>query len=260
MSTLQTLSFLIHARAKQGKSTLGATSPPPVCIFDAEGSTKFLTIRMVTWDPVREPPPVYDGSWDAAIVNVTRVADVEKGLEWLISGQHHFRSVVVDSVTEVQRKLKTSLVGAEKMQWDNWDDLLRHLDVLIRGLRDLTQHPTNPLLTATFIVETKQKDGRYIPNLQGQIASSVPYWFDVVGYMIVEPKLNGDGIQMVDETGRRLRDRKLLISEDNFLYEAGHRVAGRLPDVIPLYDHDHPEYGGYTISSMLTTVFPALAG
>jgi hypothetical protein len=248
---MQTMSVLIHGRAKVGKSTLGGTAPPPVVIFDAEGSTKFLPLRMIPWNPVYEPAPAYDGTWDAAIVNVTQYADLDAGFQKLSTGQHHFRSLVLDSVSEAQRKLKDKVAGAEAMKFDHWDELLRNMVVLIRGFRDLTQHPTNPLMMAAFITETKLREGKYVPAMQGQISDNLPYWFDLVGYLWVETARDPtSGQPQVDPaTGRTVKTRHLLVSPDNPLYEAGERVQGRLPDIVTEPD----------LSTMLVTVFPSLA-
>jgi hypothetical protein len=247
---MQSMSFLIHGGAKVGKSSLGGTSPPPMLILDAEGSTKFLSLRFRPWRPQVEAAPHYDGTWDAAVVNVTEYADLEAAWHKLLTGQHHFRSLVFDSVTEGQRKLKQRIVGTAKMGRDNWDELLRNMDVLVRGFRDLTQHPTNPLLTATFICETRMdKDrGKYVPNLQGQISTNVPYWFDVCGYLWQEVYRGSDGAPLLDENGRQRKFTRLLTTSTHPMYEAGERVQGRLPDVID----------NANIYQMLVTVFPSL--
>jgi len=248
---MPSLSFLVHGGAKVGKSTLGGTSPRPIVILDAEGSTQFLPLRFWNadggWDPRTQPPPAYDGTWDAAVVHVRQFEDLDAAKGRLLTGQHHFRSLVFDSVTEGQRKLKQHLVGAGKMSRETWDDLLRNMDVLLRDLRDLTRHPTNPLQTATFICETRLKDGKYKPVLQGQLADAVPYWFDVVGYLWQEQQLGVDGTPAHDPTtGKALKLCRLLTTSANPLYEAGERVQGRLPDVV-----DQPD-----ISTLLATVFP----
>jgi len=247
----RSLTVLVHAYAKVGKSTLASTSPQPVCILDAEGSTDFLPIRMKDWDPVREPPPVYDGTWDAAVVTVRNIQDVDKAFEWLVTGQHNFRSVVLDSVTEIQRKLKQQIIGADKPDWGTWDEILRQLDYLVRGFRDLTKHPLNPLLTCVVVCETiENKNDRLVPNLQGKIAPSVPFWFDLVGYLWMEPDRDPETMMTrKDSNGRTLKKRFLRISQDDPKIEAGERVQGRLPDII-----ENPN-----ISHMLVTVFPELA-
>lgn len=245
---LETLSVLVHANSKVGKSTLAGTAPPPLVIFDAEGSTKFLPLRKVVWDPLREGPPQYDGTWEAAVVNVHSFDVLAQGLNWLRTGNHQFRSLVLDSITEAQRKLKTKLVGANKMQRENWDELLRNMDDVIRGFRDLTQHPINPMMVTVFIAETRPVDGKFKPYMQGQISVSLPYWMDLVGYLWVEQVRGPDGTQAIDERGKPAKVRRLLIAPDNPLYEAGERVQGRLPDVI-----DNPN-----ISQMFVQVYPHL--
>jgi hypothetical protein len=58
-----------------------------------------------------------------------------------------------------------------------------------------------------------------VPNMQGAIATSMPYWVDICGYMN----------QSVDETGKYQTN---LLVKNHPKYEAGERVQGRLPDVI----------------------------
>lgn len=246
---LDTLSILVHAQSKVGKSTLAGTAPAPMVIFDAEGSTKFLPLRKIMWDPLRDEPPQWDGSWDAAVVNVHSYDVLDQGYRWLMTGKHQFRSLVLDSISEVQRKLKTKLVGIQKMQRDNWDDLLRNMDGLIRGFRDLTQHPHKPMQVVVFIAETRLMDGKYKPYLQGQITTALPYWMDLVGYLWVEPQISAGGAPVLDDYGKPSKIRRLLISADNPLYEAGERVQGRLPDIV-----DQPN-----ITQMLLNVYPHLS-
>lgn len=249
-SVLDTLSILVHAKSKVGKSTLAATAPKPLVLFDAEGSTKFLPLRKIAWDPLRTPPPQYDGTWEAAIVNVHDFDVLAEGYRWLLTGQHQFRSLVLDSVTEGQRKLKTKLVGANKMDRSDWDELLRQMDSVVRGLRDLTQHPINPIWVAVFVSETRLgEQGKFYPYMQGQLASSLPYFLDIVSYMWVEPLLGPSGEALLDPAGRPAKVRRLGIAPDHPMYEAGERVQGRLPDVI-----DHPD-----ITQMFLTIYPHLA-
>lgn len=244
---LETLSLLVHADAKVGKSTLGATAPVPMLILDAEGSTKFLPIRKVEWSPQQGPPPTWDGTWDACIVIVREYETMQLAYQWLVYGQHNFRSVVLDSISEVQRRLKNALVGTAAMQMQNWGDLLVKMDALIRGFRDLTQHPTNPIQVAVFIAETRETLGKWKPYLQGQIAVMLPYWVDVVGYLYAQPWFDGTGQPLLDEFGQQRLRRHLLVAPHP-QFEAGERVQGRLRHVV-----DDPN-----ITNILLQVYPNL--
>lgn len=240
MTLIQTLSLLIHADSKVGKSTLGATCPPPVLILDAEGSTKFLPVSKITWDPIQGPPPTPDGTWTHCIVVVRDFEALRMAFQWLVHGQHGFRSIVIDSISEVQRKLKNNLVGTEAMKMQDWGELLTKMDGLIRGYRDLTLHPTNPVQVAMFIAETRETGGKWRPYMQGQISVALPYWMDLVGFLYVEEVPSADGTTSV-------KQRQLLISPHP-QYEAGERVQGRLPDVIA-----EPN-----VTAMLHAVYPEL--
>lgn len=238
---IETLSILVHADSKVGKTTFSATSPQPILALDAEGGWKFIPLRKVLWDPQQGPPPAYDGTWDVCVVMVRDWATVQMVEQWLVSGQHHFKSLVVDSISEIQRRCKANMVGTEQMKMQDWGQLLALMDATIRGLRDLTLHPTNPLQAVVFIAETRQsQSGKWKPYMQGQISVALPYWMDIVGYLFVQDTLDANG----QPSGKM---RRLLISPHND-FEAGERVQGRLGGVV-----DHPN-----VAAMLQAVYPQL--
>ena len=239
---IETLSFLVHANSKVGKTTLAATSPVPILALDAEGGWKFINARMIQWDPIQGPPPMWDGTWDVCHVLVRSWDTLGYAYQWLATGQHNFRSLVIDSITEIQRRLKENLVGTEAMRMQDWGVLLAKMDGLIRGFRDLTLHPTNPIQVVVFIAETKDNGkGKMIPSMQGQIGNALPYWMDVVGYLWAQDVPNAAG--QMDGT----KVRRLLVSPSD-QFEAGERVQGRLPSVI-----DYPN-----VTRMLLDVYPSL--
>lgn len=226
------LSLLVHAGTKTGKSTLSSTAPLPICVLDAEGGWRFIRkagfdgkpLRKKHWNPALGPPPSYDGTWDVCIVTVTQWETLTQVYAWLTQSPHDFRSLVLDSITEMQRRLKANLRGTEQMRIQDWGDLLTRMDALIRGFRDLTIVPTNNIDVVVFIAETEEKNGKWRPAMQGQISRSAPYWMDVIGYLYVEPTLDKDG----QATGKV---RKLLVTPHPQI-EAGERVQGVLGDVI----------------------------
>lgn len=214
---MRSLSLLVHGLSKTGKTWLGDTAPAPRCVLDAEGGNRFTASRKVYWDPTQSAPPAADGTWDTCVVLVRDFQTIQQAYQWFAAGQHPFRSVIVDSISEVQQRCVDSLVGTDPMKMQNWGDLLRQMSDLVRKLRDLTIHPSNPLEAIVIIAMTRKVDGeRYVPYVQGQLATTLPYYIDVTGYFFTEQ--GPDGLV-----------RRLLVAPHP-QFEAGDRT-GRLGDL-----------------------------
>jgi hypothetical protein len=245
----RSLSMLIHTWSKIGKSTLGASAPYPICIVDAEGGTKFLAnsawltarlgrpLNLAPWDPRNAPPELVDGQ-DGVMVTVHSWEDVTLVRQWLLTHRHPFRSVVVDSITEVQRRLKKNLKGEEALQIQDWGVLLTKMDSFIREVRDLSNDQYSPVEVVVFIAETRQVNGKYVPYMQGQMATSFPYTVDICGFLYVENDPDADGQPTIPT-------RKLLVTPHP-QFEAGERVQGAVgpvisqPDVSAIRDAVYP--------------------
>lgn len=230
----RSLTVLVHGPSKAGKSSLAATAPKPLLYLDVEHGHKFLSNlgRVRYWDPKAETVPEFDGSWDTVVVPVLTYADMESSFKYLKLGQHSFRSVILDSVSELQVKLIDQLVGTEQVKMQTWGVLLRSLGDMMRGLRDLTMHPTNPL-EAVVITSMSQVDQTSVahPYLQGQLKTQLPYLYDILGYIRMEEWPNPDPTQPPYKL------RRMYIETTNFA-EAGERVQGRLGAIVEQPDLD----------------------
>jgi hypothetical protein len=210
------ISMIAYGPSKSGKSTLGDTTPAPRLVLDAEMGSRFTPSKKIKWDPTRERPPEPDGTWETAIVPVHSYQTVLKAYEWLNSGQHPFRSVVMDSISEIQQRLADSLVGTNPMQLQDWGTMLRQASALVRQFRDLTTHQIKPLDAILFIAMANQRqDGTFYPHVQGQLKTTLPYYVDVLAYLSPVPLEDGSIA------------RRLLIGPTPG-YDTGERVAGRL--------------------------------
>lgn len=230
------LSVLVHGHSGAGKSTLGISAPTPQLFLDVEAGARFLPTRKVRWNPAAgEEPPVADGTWDTAVVTVGTFQDAIKAYEWLKSGKHPFRSVILDSISELQAKAQEEVAGRNQMKTQDWGQLLSKIAFFCRDLRDLTTHPVKPLEAVVVTAMSRTTDGVTKPYLQGQVASQVPYWFDISSYLFVD--------QVANETGEVVNVRKLLTTTHPE-YEAKSRVPN-LPGII-----DNPN-----VSVMLDNIF-----
>lgn len=224
----RSLSILVHGESKAGKSTLASTAPAPRLMMDVEAAARFLPGKKVYWnplDPKNPKPPEWDGEWETCVVVTDTYEVALKTYDWLKSGKHDFKSVILDSISELQAKVKEAVNGRNKMQIQHWGDLGSKLAFFCRDLRDLTAHPDDPIEAVVITSMTKvSNEGESRPFIQGNVANQLPYWFDVTSYIYVD--------QVADEeTGEMSLERMLLVEPMNGII-AGNRVGGRLPEII----------------------------
>lgn len=236
----RSLSILIHGASKAGKTTLAATAPAPRVLCDVESASRFLPIKRVIWDPADGPPPSWDGTWDTCVVPTRDWSTVERVYHWLNSGKHDFKSLVVDSISELQSRLieqETSQDRRKQLQQRDWGVVYRVVGGLVRDLRDLTMHPTKPLECVAMTAMTKKVNDRYRPWVQGQLQDVLPYLMDAVTYLYVD--------QDVDTLTGESREVRRLLTRQTDEFEAGERVGGAWPVVI-----DDP-----SLTEMITAIF-----
>jgi hypothetical protein len=226
----RSLTLMVYGESKVGKSTFAVTAPYPRLMLDVEGGHRFLPINVKYWDPMREEPPVADGSWDTVVVQVRDYDTVLKAFQWLQAGKHQFKSLIIDSISELQVKCMDNIAGTEQMKMQQWGELLRHMGHLLRDLRDLTSHPTAPLEAVVMTaMASRGQDDRMHPYLQGQLKVQAPYFYDVLGYISNELVPNPDPTQVP------YRARRMYVERTDE-FEAGERVQGRLGSVVEQHE------------------------
>ena len=207
-------------------STFAATAPKPILLLDAEHGHKFLPGTIKMWDPMMESPPECDGSWDICVVVVSNPDIVLHALQWLQSGQHCFKSVVIDSISEVQNLVIQQFSTSDKpMTQQEWGRLLSVIGDIMRSFRNLTVHPTKPLTAVVLTAMTTHKDNKWQPFLRGQAQSLPAYLFDIAGY------LNVEGYPHPDPSQGTYYVRRLYIGPNNNVV-SGERVGGKLGTIV----------------------------
>ena len=239
----RSLTLLVHGAPKSGKSSLAATAPGPRLFLDIEHGAKFLNIKPIMWDPALEEPPTYDGTWDTAIVPVRDYDSVLRAHQWLQSGKHPFKSVIIDSISELQAKVLENVAGREQIKTQQWGEILRHMAGMMRDLRDLTAHPTNPLECVVMTCMSRDVNGRMTPYLQGQAATIAPYITDLTGYLAIEEFPHPDPSQPPFKARRMY-----IVATPEAM--AGERVGGRLGEIV--------EQGDLDMAKMINKIFGAV--
>lgn len=210
------LNIGIHGDAGAGKSVLAASGPPPRLILDAEAGAEYLPGKLIEWDPIADAPPKKSDTWDTCVVKVREFAVVDSAYQWLVSGDHPFESLSLDSVTEIQDKCGRAITGgAGNLENSQWQELLRAMNEKLRAFRDLKNHPTHPLWSVAYVTMTETRNNRRVPMAQGKLRDMLPYFVDVFGYLEVG----------LDEM---LEEQRILHLRPTATYIAKERVGGRL--------------------------------
>ena len=228
------MSFLVYGKSKQGKSTLSLTTPAPRLILDTESAARFLKTKKVYWDPTRDAPPEDDGTWETCIVSVDNIRKAKRAYEYLKAGKHPFNSVILDSISELQEKVKGETTNRSQPKIQEWGTIGAEMAYLAGDLRDLTTNAVQPvksvLIVATSTDPRYDEHGNIVakgrPAAQGSFKEKVQYYFDAVGYVYLAdvPDENGE-VQQVQclqvkasdkyEVGTRAPDLPNIIAEPN---------------------------------------------
>ena len=184
------LNVLIYGESGVGKTTLAGSADAvpnmrPVLVIDIEGGTESLRhsypqvehVRVNNW---KEMQSVYD--------------DIHRG-------SHGFQTVVLDSLTEIQKfdmyNIMTDLIkqrpdlDPDIPSMREWGKNLEHMRRFVRGFRDL---PINTLFTALVKSDKDARTGatKFKPSLSGKLADEVAAFLDVVVYYYVK-QVNKEG-------------------------------------------------------------------
>lgn len=221
MTQRDALVLLVHGEPGAGKSWLGQTAPSPRLVLDAEGGSrtprrlgpdgKSVRIKQIVWNPRTEPMPE-PGDWESCRVVVHHYDDIVEVYKVLNAGNHPFKSVVLDSVTEIQKRCKDAIrTGDEAMDQRLWGVLLDRMELQIRQYRDLATHPVRPLEAIVILALTVERSLKFKPAVQGALGVSLPGFVDVIGFLT----------QAVDEDGK---DYTRLLIRPHERYEAKDRT------------------------------------
>lgn len=190
------LSVLMHGPAGAGKTTLSLTGPKPILFLDAETASRFIpkTFRKIKWDPSKDSQaPKYDGTWDVCVVRIKDWETADKIVKILGTHRHSFRTVVVDSVSEILIKAKES-ISKDVFKIQNWGELGQNMGKFLRSLRDITADEDSSIEMLAMISATKEYNVgsdtkpqmQFRPLLEGSVKDTIQYLYDILAFIELE--------------------------------------------------------------------------
>lgn len=176
-----TVNMLIYGESGAGKTTLaGSADDVPemrkVLVLDIEGGTLSLKSRYPNVESVRIK------SWQ----------DMQNVYDELFKAQHDYNTIIIDSLTEVQKMSMDQVMVNLIMQHEErdpdvpgireWNINIEQTRKFVRAFRDL---PVTTIFTALAKTDKNQFTGssRTKPSLSGKVADEVAGFLDIVVYL-----------------------------------------------------------------------------
>lgn len=211
--------MLFYGDSGVGKTTIAGSadavpSMRPVLFVDIEGGTESLKHSYPEVDTVR-------------VLNWAQMQDLYNEL---YEGNHPYKTIVLDSLTEIQKFNMYSIMGKviqkrpdldeDVPSMREWGINLEQMRKFVRGFRDLEMHT---IFTALAKSDKDQKSGvtTVKPSLSGKLADEVAAFLDVVCYYYVKQIGDGEDAEF----------RRLLLTQKTDQHIAKDRT-GKLPMIL----------------------------
>lgn len=225
------LKFLIYGSNGVGKTTLSETAND----CPATARALFINVEGGMLSVVHKNPDVVD---------LKRFDQLEEIFWFLAKGNHNYKTVIIDSLSELQlfnldaivaeQMKRPSAKGAEHHGLDDvWkEDYGRSTQELRRVTRQFRDLPMHVIFTCldSFTMD-KNGEERVYPALTPKLRNSVLGYMDVVGYMY--------GQRVKGEDGKEVLVRKMLCQNYGKWLAKDRSPGGRLGLII-----DNPTIGG----------------
>lgn len=176
--------IFIYGQSGAGKSWLASTAPNPAVLLTEENGRQSIRLS--------NPEALIVRATDIGAVREFIKAAAEDKLK-----QHGIRTIVIDSLSEVQRLMKDEILSkkpqGEGMSLPDWGELTERMRRFMRMLRDVPYH-----VVATALDAFEQEEGgvRHVfPAFEGKkLHNEVAQYFNAVGYCYKkEDKADKDG-------------------------------------------------------------------
>ncbi len=189
----------VHGVWGGGKSWFAHTAPGPRLIMDTEGGSEDVAhrddghnVNLISWDPMAEDIPTDLKPEDSVVVDIQNADMIPHLIGYLTKGDHPFESVILDSLTENQKQLKTAVAVPGGVYDPNavfdqqaWGRLLNNGEIMIRQLRDLTRKQAKKRINVVVVMGSDTETMPVKPLLQGALRKSLAGFFDLEGFLYV---------------------------------------------------------------------------
>lgn len=165
-------SFLFYGRSGTGKTSLASTFPGPILLLDVmdEGTDSVVDVK------------------DLDVMEITSLDDIEDAYWYLKNEKHKYKTVIIDTVSQLQMVCLEEIVGAGKkgkkagdwgsMSQKQWGEVASYMKEWLINFRDLSkQNGIETVFLAQDRVfnanEEENGDGELTPEVGPGLSPSV---------------------------------------------------------------------------------------
>jgi len=171
---------LIYGQSGAGKSFLAATSPNPLILLTEMNGQMSISHSNPKADIIH-------------ITDIRMLVDVLRDIDDNPKNWKKYDTIVIDSITEMQRLIKDSILGNRtEMQIQEWGKLTGNFRRLIRRIRNLDK---NVICIGLVESELEEATGtRHIrPAFEGKkTGPEIAQYFNFVGLLFTQQDSDGD--------------------------------------------------------------------
>lgn len=194
----EALKMVVYGDSGVGKTVFGSTAPKPLYISCEAG---LLSIA----------------DKDIDVVEINDWPDLVAVFDLLKSGKHQYKSVVLDSLTELQKKHQDYLLskgGQQRLTMQGWGDNILAMRKVCRAFRDLNMNIILIALAGELASESGDGVARKRFALNGKdLPNEVMGFFDLVGYMYTQD-VKDDAGQTVTKRAIRFQPNETIPAKD----------------------------------------------
>lgn len=190
-ATKPLLKMIIQGIPGTGKTTLAATAPN-VLVLDVDDGLE----SVAGWDISYVPIGREEGH--------TVTKDMTEVYKFLLTGEHPYETVVIDTISELQAKLVEQLQreihaasgrDLDTMTLQDWGKITSQTRRLVRAFVDLPMHVI--LVAQTELITDDSSRIQYLPLLTPKARISVMAMVGTIGYMGVKHGKEGEDTKRI---------------------------------------------------------------
>jgi len=170
---------------------------------------------------------------DIPYTQITSVDDMRSLFTYLRDEKHWYKSLVIDSLTEISDKIKLNIEkknGGKQLSLPQWWEISRAINEIIMDFKTL---PLNLLIITQEIVEKDEEKVLTIsPALNGQMKTKIGYSMDVVWYLYTKEVKDENGVILFERHCKTSMSEKLITKDRTGLI--GDRINITFQDWIDL--------------------------